>query len=110
MDMAQELIRFSTDEGAQVLVQLADGDGSGSYEAGRKPAIVDATKTFEEALASVNTVAQKALQVLRGGVLQPDTIEIEFGARFGVETGIVVAKTTAEGQLTVKLSWAPGTK
>jgi hypothetical protein len=107
MPVTQELIRYVTDEGAEIYVELGGGEGSGMYEAGRKAAIVQAQRTFEEALGGIHTVATSALRVLRSGALLPDEIELEFGVQFNVETGVIIASTAVTGQLKVSLKWTP---
>ena len=38
--------------------------------------------------------------------LSPDECELEFGVKLAGEAGAVIARTSAEGHFTVKLSWA----
>ncbi|MFE2032629.1 CU044_2847 family protein [Streptomyces scopuliridis] len=47
--------------------------------------------------------------MFRDGSLKPDGVELEFGVKLMAEAGAVIAKTSAEGHMTVKLSWNPGT-
>ena len=39
--MARELIRYATDEGAEILVELAEADGAGSREEVEHPGAAD---------------------------------------------------------------------
>jgi hypothetical protein len=101
-----KLVGFATQEGPQVFVEIDDRE-PGFRPVGRSDAIAEAKKTFESALSDINQAAEKAVQVLRGGQLRPDGMELQFGVRFNAEVGAVVAKTAAEAHLTVKLIWAP---
>lgn len=59
--------------------------------------------TFDEALAKVKPSLQKVAHLLKE--LSPDEAEIEFGLKMGGETGIIVAKGTAEVNFVIRLSW-----
>jgi hypothetical protein len=100
-----ELMRFPTEDGGEVLVEVDDED-PGFRPASTAGAIAEAKKAFERALDDVNGAAERALSVFRNGALRPDSIEIEFGVRFNAEVGAVIAKTSADGHLTVKLAWS----
>lgn len=101
------LVEFKTDDGALVVVEAAD-DESGSRLVARDDGAVQATRTFEGALEGVRAAAQSALRVFRDGSLRPDSVEIEFGVKLSAEAGALIAKSSVEGHLVVKLSWAPG--
>jgi hypothetical protein len=101
------LVEFKTDDGALVVVEAVD-DGTGSRLVARDDGTVPATRTFEGALEGVRAAAQSALRVFRDGSLRPDSVEIEFGVKLTAEAGALIAKSTVEGHLVVKLSWAPG--
>jgi hypothetical protein len=100
------LVEFTTEDGAIVVVETADGvGGSRLVSRGGEPAD-RITGTFEAALDGVRSAAQSALRVFRDGALRPDSVELEFGVKLGAEAGAVIAKGTAEGQLVVRLSWS----
>jgi hypothetical protein len=70
--------------------------------------IHDARVRFEDALAHVRKAAQVALRTFRensNDSAKPDEVEIEFGVKFGTEAGAIIAKTSLEGQFTVRLKW-----
>ncbi|WP_079023031.1 CU044_2847 family protein [Streptomyces odonnellii] len=102
------LMEFTTDSGATVLVEVAR-DAPGARPVGRGGnSLAQAGRTFDEALQGIRTAAESALAVFRGGSLRPDGVELEFGVKLVAEAGAVIAKTSAEGHMTVKLSWNPG--
>lgn len=78
--------------------------GRGSVAAGAERA----SETFEQALAGVRAAAGSALAVFRDGSLAPDQVEIEFGVKLTGEAGALIAKTSAEAHLIVRLGWASG--
>ena len=67
-----------------------------------------AAQSLESALGSVQDAAQAALDTLTK--LSPETVEVEFGIKLAGEAGALIAKTSAEGHFTVRLSWSPDKK
>jgi hypothetical protein len=98
-----ELLRFPTGDSGVIVVE-ADSDDAGVQRASRS-GFVEVEKKFEDALAGVEQAAIKALAVFRDGGLQAETVELEFGIKLNAEFGAIIAKTAAEGHLTVKVSW-----
>jgi hypothetical protein len=62
--------------------------------------------TLEEALAKLRPSLHKVLAILRE--MSPDETVMEFGLKIGGETGIIIAKGSAEANFTVRMSWKPG--
>ncbi|MDH2389452.1 MULTISPECIES: CU044_2847 family protein [Streptomyces] len=101
------LMEFRTDEGAQVVVEV-DRHGPGAKLVARDGnSLVQAGRTFDAALDGIRAAAESALGVFRDGTLRPDGLELEFGVKLTAEAGAVIAKSAAEGHLTVRLSWSP---
>ena len=103
------LVEFKMNDGSVVAVQATE-EGRGSRPVARGDGTVQAAHTFEGALDGVRAAAEAALRVFRGGTLQPDGVEIEFGVRMSAEAGAFIAKGTAEGHLVVKLTWSPSSE
>jgi Trypsin-co-occurring domain 1 len=61
--------------------------------------------TLEEALAKLRPSLQKVVHLLKE--LSPDETMVEFGLKIGGETGVIIAKGTAEVNFTVRMSWKP---
>ena len=59
--------------------------------------------TLEEALAKLRPSLRKVLALLRE--MSPDEAEMQFGLKIGGETGIIIAKGTAEANFTVRMAW-----
>ncbi|WP_242901021.1 CU044_2847 family protein [Actinomadura terrae] len=106
-----ELVRWRTEHGTVVVESDPDEPGFESVSVG-DGLIRDAQERFEDALRSVRGAAESALATLRGGDLRPDALELEFGVKLNAAAGAVIAKTSVEGQLKVKMTWgdpvAPG--
>jgi len=108
-----EYAEFLTADGAVVRVECAGAgveEPYGMQPVGRSSAaagVQRAAATFEEALSGVRAAAESALAVFRDGRLKPDEVEIEFGVKLSAEAGALIARTSADAHLTVKLSWSP---
>ncbi|WP_433327913.1 CU044_2847 family protein [Spirillospora sp. CA-294931] len=101
-----ELVRWETDRGP-VIVEV-DGNEPGFRAVSRPGEVVQDAKTrFEDALVNVRAAAETALSTLRDSSLNPDTVELEFGVKLNAAAGAVIAKTSVEGHLKVKLTWGP---
>lgn len=59
--------------------------------------------TLEEALARLKPSLHKVTGLLRE--LSPDRTVVEFGLKVGGETGVIIAKGTAEVNFKVTMSW-----
>lgn len=59
--------------------------------------------TLDQALTRLKPSLQKIVHLLQE--LTPEETEVEFGLKIGGETGIIVAKGTAEVNFIVRMSW-----
>jgi hypothetical protein len=101
-----ELVRWETNEGP-VVIEI-DSKDAGFRSVARKPGeVIDVNGSFEGALEKVRGAAASALTAFRDSSLAPDAVELEFGIKFTVTAGAVIAKTAVEGNLLVRLKWAP---
>jgi hypothetical protein len=73
--------------------------------AARKPGgVADrAVVTLEDALGKLKPSLHKIVLFLKD--LAPDDTVVEFGLKIGGETGVIIAKGTAEVNFTVRMSW-----
>ncbi len=102
------VVRYQVGDGSSVLVEV-DEDTYGVEEVSRtSQGVLEAGQRLESALGSVRDAAQAVLDTLSR--LSPETVEVEFGIKLAGELGALIAKTSAEGHFTVRLSWSPGEK
>jgi hypothetical protein len=59
--------------------------------------------TLEEALEKLKPSLQKVVRLLKE--LSPDETGVEFGLKMGGETGVIIAKGTAEVNFAIRMSW-----
>ncbi|MGI5167470.1 CU044_2847 family protein [Spirillospora sp. CA-253888] len=101
------LVRWETEDGP-VVVEVAD-HYPGYESVSRFDDLMDEAKVrFEDAMRTVRTASQATLRGLAGGVDRPDQIELEFSLKLNAAAGAVIAKTSVEGQMKVKLTWGRG--
>lgn len=67
--------------------------------------VARAQVTLEDALAKLKPSLQKVVHLLKD--LSPDETVVEFGLKMGGETGVIIAKGTAEVNFNVRISWKP---
>lgn len=111
--MPEELARFELGDGdAAVYVAFEDRNPEIVRARGRNRAgngAVDvAAGRFEEGLDQVRQMAGRTLERMVSLPAPPSTVELEFGVKFNVETGAVIARTGVEGHLKVKVVWERG--
>jgi hypothetical protein len=101
------IVEFPLEDGGVLVVQAAgadvqeDGLGLASPTQER---VKKAGETLESALAQVIPAVKVVSGKLRE--LSPDGLAVEFGLTLTAETGVVIAKGSAEVHFTVKLSWS----
>lgn len=102
-----ELLRVTTERGASFVVEVNDSE-PGFEIAGRDEdgIIAEVGHKFEDSLREVKAAAESALGVFsERSSMRPSSIDLEFGVRLNAQAGAIIAKTSIEGHLTVKLSW-----
>jgi hypothetical protein len=60
--------------------------------------------TLEEALEKLRPSLEKFVESLKN--LSPDETTVEFGLRVGGETGLIVAKGTADANFAIRMTWS----
>ena len=102
------LVEFPLEDGGTVLVEVAAAADEGPTRAGVGDVIKKASATFEQSLAVLEPVGRALVQRLRG--LSPQEVSVEFGVKLTGEQGLIIARGSAEGSFTVKLTWKEAAK
>jgi hypothetical protein len=102
------LIEFTVAEGTEAVVTFEVDPGELPDDlvlASRDDASVAARAqvTLEKVLNDLKPSLERVVTVLKG--LSPTEATLQFGLKVGGETGIIVAKGTAEANFTVTLAW-----
>ncbi|MER6105070.1 CU044_2847 family protein [Streptomyces sp. NPDC001832] len=91
--------------GEQVLVEVG-AQTSGIVRAARPGEIAGtAARTLADSFDQVRAAAESLLDRLTTLSSPPDTVEVELGVKINAEAGAIIAKTAAEGNFTVRLTW-----
>lgn len=102
-----DLTRWKLDDGGEVLVEVTP-DGPEISPVSRGGTLIEAASTsLGTALASVRGAASDVLGQFRQMPVRPSKIEVEFGVQLTAQAGAVIAKTSVDGHLNVKLTWEP---
>lgn len=96
-DGTGDLIVFEVDRS-----EVPDDLVLASVESGKIAA--QARMTLEEALADLKPSLTKVIGALRE--MAPGEVKVEFGMKIGGETGVIIAKGTAEVNFKVTMSWS----
>ena len=93
------------DKGEYVLVEVDRRDVSEevSLAASGTDYIVDATTSLAGSMRRLRPVIRTMLTQL--GSVGPDQLALQFGVKIGGETGLIIAKGTAEASFTVTIAW-----
>lgn len=98
-----QLVEFPLAGGGTVRVEVEE---EGIARAGRAGEVVaTAQQTLQKALDPIRPIAESVLEKLHGLAETPDRISVEFGVKLSAETGVIVARGTAEANFTVQLEW-----
>ncbi|MGW0651320.1 CU044_2847 family protein [Streptomyces umbrinus] len=106
--MAQ-LVRIPLDSGEFLIAEVDRSDIPeesvvlASPEPGRS--VAQASRSLESSLLSLRPALAGLADTLNA--LTPETVSIEFGVKLGGETGVILAKGTAEVHFTVNVQWTP---
>ena len=60
---------------------------------------------IDHAMLVINKMGQHITTTVNSMPERPNGVEIEFGLKFDVEAGVIIAKAGAEAGVTVKLIW-----
>ncbi|MFJ5924599.1 CU044_2847 family protein [Kitasatospora sp. NPDC092948] len=91
------------DAGGVVMEVDEPAPGGRSGRAGEIAAT--ATRTLAESFDQVRGAAAVLLERLSTLPTAPSTVQVELGVKINAEAGAVIAKTAAEGNFTIRLTW-----
>ena len=100
-----DLAQFPLSGGGVLVVETDDATARRVMRGAATDAIATATDTFEGALSKVRYAAEGILHQLRSLAEPPDEVEVEFGVKMSVETGAIIAKSSAEANFKINLTW-----
>jgi hypothetical protein len=101
-----ELAQFPLAGGGVLVVETDSPDAARRVMRGAtSEAVATAVDTFEAAMAKVRYAAEGILHQLTSLTQPPDEVAVEFGVKLNVETGAIIAKSSAEANFKINLTW-----
>ena len=91
---------------ATLLVEVDRSDIAGLTLAAAEPgkAVAKATESLSQSLERLEPLVRTVKEKLSAAA--PERFEVEFGIKLGGETGIILAKGTAEVNLKITMTWS----
>ncbi|GAA0582891.1 CU044_2847 family protein [Streptomyces crystallinus] len=102
-----QILTMPLESGSDVLAvfEIGEDEPEGELElaAVGTGVVARARVSLTEAMDQVRPALSRVVETVRG--LGPDEVEIAFGLKAGGDTGVIIAKGTAEVNFAVKLVW-----
>ncbi|MET0981244.1 MAG: CU044_2847 family protein [Telluria sp.] len=102
-----KLIEFNDPNGTVVAESEEVVTGSTVRGAGISQLTEKVGKSLVDTLSVIRPVAEAALGACGEIAALPDTVEVEFGLKFDVRIGAVIAHSSADCSMRIKLVWKP---
>jgi hypothetical protein len=107
-----KLAQFTVRDGQTIWVEVDDGTER-QVETYRRVArdkgselAKTATQSLQSALEAIKPAANEVATTLISLAQKPSRVEVEFGLKLSAEVGAIIASTSAEGHIGVKLIWS----
>ncbi len=102
-----KLIEFNV-AGGRVVVETEDVASGSVVRGGGLAHIAETVGTsLGDTLSIIRPVAEGAISACQGLIALPETAEVEFALKFDARVGAVIAHSSTEGSLRIKLVWKP---
>jgi Trypsin-co-occurring domain 1 len=99
-----KVLQFESSRGP-IYVEVSQAGGDSVRGPMAQKAMALATKTFEDSLDKIHDIASLVVDKIDNLTKSPDEVEIAFSLGFDMEVGAVIAKSSLDGQLSIKLTW-----
>jgi Trypsin-co-occurring domain 1 len=104
------ILKYSTPDG-EILIETAQiaaaiPDGFIAKGGDSVAAMLDGG-SFEAAIGRIKVIANAVAKTMYDIATTPETAEVELALKFSGKAGIILAESSAEAQLKVKLVWKP---
>ena len=103
-----DLLRFESEGGGAVLVEVAAAGGGPVTRGGRPgPGLIeDAGESLERVLGQLGPVVNGVVSQLRQAADWPDEVEVEFAVKISADSNVIIARAGGEANFRVALKWA----
>lgn len=106
--MDKEIAQFSLEDGTKFLVEVDEPGGVAvervAIDTGKM--VLQAKKSFEEAIEIVKPVASVLISKMKEGLTTPASeVEIKFGLKLTAEAGAIIASVGGDVNFEITLKW-----
>ena len=106
--MDKEIAQFSLEDGTKFLVEVDEPGGVAvervAIDTGKM--VLQAKKSFEEAIEIVKPVASVLISKMKEGLTTPASeVEIKFGLKLTAEAGAIIASAGGDVNFEITLKW-----
>lgn len=99
-----KILEFETEDGT-ILIEVEDDVSTGGLANISDSGFTRSKKKFEEALQMVNHVSNKVISQIKKIQDSPEEVCVKLGVKFSAEAGVVIAKSSTEGNLEIAITW-----
>lgn len=89
----------------QILIEFPQKAGIQQVSLTPKDVSKKSAKALDAAMHTIQEMAHKVTTAVTGIAHKPSEVEVSFGLKFDVESGVLIAKTGLEAGLDVTLKW-----
>ncbi|MFB2969676.1 CU044_2847 family protein [Aerosakkonema sp. BLCC-F183] len=100
----KRLVKFDLGNGETIMVEVDEPDTGGPKPVARN-LVEDAKKSFDEALDKIKPIATKVISKVRDISDSPDEVEVKFGLKMSVESGVIMTSVGGEANYEITLKW-----
>jgi hypothetical protein len=102
-----ELLKFESEQGGPILVEVAEPTGGPVTRGGRPgAAMLEAGESLERVLGRLGPVVKGIVSELRAAADRPDEVEVEFGVKISADSNVIIARAGGEANFRIALRWS----
>jgi Trypsin-co-occurring domain 1 len=94
-----------TNDDTTIIVEFAPSGGMKQVSLSPQDVAEKSAEALDKAMATIRKMAQKTMVTIDTLTNKPTEVELEFGIKLNTEAGAIIAKTSGEASLKVKLIW-----
>ena len=108
--MSQSILAFREEGEEEILIELEEVYPEEIHEVYRGEddpviKIKRVTKTFQQALGSVRSIASEAMKAVKNIDQAPDEVTLEMGIKFNGEANVMITKLGGEAHFNLTIKW-----
>lgn len=102
-----ELLKFQSDEGGTVLVEVAEPPSGPVTRGGRTgAAVVEAGESLDHVVGRLGPAIKGIVSELREAADWPDEVEVEFAVKISADSNVIIARAGGEANFRIALRWS----